>query len=127
MRKPAILILAVAALCWLGAAPGRAQAPPIGLYGTWTSTVHPGAGGQIKLTDLQVAGDGSMVGRIFFTGSPCAIWANFSGRSYGNAAQFSMIVGPCGLTTVMLQWQGAAWIGSYTSQFPDAGMVQMVP
>jgi hypothetical protein len=38
-----------------------------------------------------------------------------------------MNVGPCGVTEVMLQWQGSAWVGTYTSQYPDAGVVQMVP
>jgi hypothetical protein len=129
MKKLATLILAIAsasAVAWVGTMPGWAQAP-MGLYGTWTSTMHPGAGGQIKMTDLQVGTDGGMAGRIFFTGSSCALWAVFSGHVEGNSAEFSMNVGPCGVTEVMLQWQGSAWVGTYTSQYPDAGVVQMVP
>jgi hypothetical protein len=40
---------------------------------------------------------------VFFTGSPCAVWANFSGRLYGDTATLSMVVGPCGLSEVTLQ------------------------
>jgi hypothetical protein len=50
----------------------------------------------------------------------------FSGHVEGNLARFLMIKGPCGMTRVMLQWQGDAWVGTYPSQYPDAGVVQMV-
>lgn len=128
MKKWAMLLLAVgsaAAFAWAGVPRAEAQAP-LGRYGTWSSNQY-GSGGQIQLTNIQISSDGSMQGRIFFTGSPCALWADFSGRTYGNSAQFSMVVGPCGLTQVQLQWQGSAWVGTYISQFPDNGTVQMLP
>ena len=129
MSKLTNLLLMICGAAAVGGASipqSQAQAP-IGRYGTWSSSQYPGSGGQIQLTNIQIASDGTMQGRIFFTGSPCAQWADFGGRTYGNSAQFSMIVGPCGVTQVMLQWQGNAWIGSYISQYPDSGMVQMLP
>ncbi len=129
MKKLAMLFLGIgsaAAFSWAGMPQVRAQAP-IGRYGTWSSTQYPGAGGQIQLTDLQISNDGTMQGRVFFTGSPCAQWAVFTGRANGNSAQFSMNVGSCGVSQIQLQWQGNAWTGTYVSQYPDAGIVQMLP
>jgi hypothetical protein len=130
MRKPGTILLVISALFVCGsitATASRAQNPPIGLYGSWSSSQHPGVAGRIQLADLKISGDGVMVGRVFFTGSACADWANFTGRVSGNLAVFSMIEGSCGLTQVTLQWQGNAWVGTYTSQYPDAGFVQMLP
>jgi hypothetical protein len=84
---------ALVGICGFAAA-GFAQSPsPIGLYGHWSSAHFPGAGGDIKLADIVVSADGAFVGRVFFTGSPCAVWGNFSGRLYGDTTMLSMIVG----------------------------------
>jgi hypothetical protein len=126
MRKPAAILFLIGLFGLPPAGSAFAQSP-IGLYGQWSSSVFPGASGQIQLADIAVSGDGVFVGRVFFTGSPCAIWANFSGRLYGDTAVLSMYVGSCGLTEVTLHRVGnAAWSGSYRSAIPDAGMVQMV-
>jgi hypothetical protein len=130
MKNPATTLLATVGLfvCILiGTTPSRAQNPPVGHYGSWSSTMHPGAGGQIQLADLRVSGDGGMVGRIFFSGSICGVWADFIGHAEGKSVMMSMTVGACGITQVAMQWQGTAWVGTYTSQYPDAGVVQMVP
>lgn len=122
-----LVILAVAGI--FGVAPeSRAQSPsPIGLYGHWSSARFPGAGGDIKLADIVVSADGAFVGQVFFTGSPCAVWANFSGRVYGDTATLSMYVGNCGLDEVTLQRRGPhSWVGTYRAQYPDEGTVEMV-
>jgi hypothetical protein len=125
MRKSAMIVLVIAGIFGF-AATSPAQSP-IGLYGSWSSARFPGSGGEIQLTDIDVSADGVFVGRVFFTGSPCAVWANFSGRLYGDTATLSMVVGPCGLSEVTLQRQGAGWVGTYRSQYPDEGTVEMVP
>src|SRR2546430_5407358 len=61
---------------------------------------------------------------VFFRGSPCAVWANWSGRLYGDTATMSMVVGPCGLREVTLQREGPGWVGTYRSQYPDEGTVE---
>ena len=127
MRRTAVAaLLALAALAGL-AGSVRAQSPsPIGLYGHWSSARYPGAGGDIKLGDIATSADGAFVGRVFFTGSPCAVWANFSGRLYGDTAVLSMYVGNCGLDEVTLQRRGGGWVGTYRAQYPDEGTVVMV-
>jgi hypothetical protein len=125
MRKSAMILLAIAGI-FGSAATSRAQSP-IGLYGSWSSARFPGSGGQIQLADIDVSPDGAFVSRVFFTGSPCAVWANFSGRLYGDTATLSMVVGPCGLNEVTLQRQGPGWVGTYRSRYPDEGTVEMVP
>jgi hypothetical protein len=130
MKNPATIVLAIVGLfvcALISTTPSRAQNPPVGRYGSWSSTMHPGAGGQIQLADLRVSNDGGMVGRIFFSGSVCGVWADFIGHAEGNSVTMSMTVGACGITQVAMQWQGAAWVGTYTSLYPDAGVVQMVP
>lgn len=125
MRKITAALLVAA--CIFGAAgTGRAQSP-IGLYGSWSSARYPGAGGQVQLKDIVVNAAGVFVGQVFFTGSPCAMWANFSGRIVGDTATLSMYVGACGLDVVTLHRQGAAWVGTYVAQYPDQGTVTMVP
>jgi hypothetical protein len=125
MRKVLTAFLAAAGI--LGcAAPGFAQSP-IGLYGTWSSLRYPGSGGQVKLADIAVNAEGAFVGRVFFTGSPCAMWANFSGRSFGDTVTLSMYVGACGLDVVTLHREGNIWVGTYRAQYPDEGTVTMVP
>jgi hypothetical protein len=124
MRKALLVLLAAMGILGATAGASRAQSP-IGLYGTWSSSRFPGAGGQIQLADIVVNSDGTFVGRVFFTGSPCAAWGNFSGRLYGNSATLSMVVGNCGLDEVMLQRQGPGWVGTYRSQYPDEGTVVM--
>ena len=119
MRKSAMLMLALASMSafgWTTASPSRAQSP-IGMYGSWSSTQYAGSGGLIQLTDLSMSGD-VFEGRIFFTGSPCAVWAVFSGRLYGDTSLLSMQVGPCGLTEISLHRQGNQWIGTYRSGLP---------
>jgi hypothetical protein len=130
MKNPITILLTIAGLfVWvlIGTTPGLAQNLPVGRYGSWSSTMHPGAGGHIQLADLQVSNDGSMVGRIFFSGSICGVWADFIGHADGTSVMMSMTVGSCGITRVAMQWQGTAWVGTYTSQYPDAGVVQMLP
>jgi len=125
MRMAAVVLLALAGICG-GVAEGRAQSPsPIGLYGHWSSARFPGSGGEIKLADIVVNGEGVFVGQVFFTGSPCAVWANFSGRIYGDTAMLSMTVGNCGLDEVTLHRRGPGWVGTYRSQYPDEGTVEM--
>jgi hypothetical protein len=106
--------------------PGAAQ-NPFGAFGQWSSTAHPGAGGLIRFADVTVSADGALAGRVVFTGSPCAVAALFSGRVYGETAVLSMYVGQCGLTQVTLQRSGLGWSGTYRSQNPDSGVVQIVP
>jgi len=91
----------------------------------WSSTAYPGAGGEIHLTEIAMIADGSMVGRILFSGSRCASWANFSGRVSGDSASLSMYVGQCGLTVATLKHVANGWVGSYRSQYPDSGVVQL--
>jgi hypothetical protein len=125
MRKTAIALLALAGIFGF-AETGRAQSP-IGLYGHWSSARFPGAGGDVKLTDIVVNADGEFAGRVLFTGTPCAVWANFTGRLYGDTATLSMYVGNCGLDEVTLQRRGpGSWVGSYRSAYPDEGTVEMV-
>jgi hypothetical protein len=127
MRKAAAVLLVLLGTAVI-AASSRAQSPsPIGLYGHWSSARFPGGGGDIKLTDIVVNANGEFVGRVFFTGTPCAVWANFTGRLYGDTAVLSMVVGNCGLDEVALQRQGPGWVGTYRSQYPDEGTVQMLP
>jgi len=125
MKKALIGVLAAAGIVGF-AATSRAQSP-IGLYGTWASTLHPGAGGRIQLADIVINGAGVFVGQVMFSGSPCANWANFSGRIVGDTATLSMYVGNCGLDVVTLHREGAVWVGTYRAQYPDAGTVTMVP
>ncbi len=99
---------------------------PFGRYGRWSSTAYPGAGGEIQLTDIAMIPDGSVVGRILFSGSRCASWANFSGRVSADSASLSMYVGQCGLTVATLKHVANGWAGSYRSQYPDTGVVQIV-
>jgi hypothetical protein len=101
------------------------QQSPFGSYGRWSSTAYPGAGGEVQLTDIALIPDGTMVGRIFFSGSRCAAWANFSGRVDGEAVVLSMYVGQCGLTVATLRHVATGWAGTYRSQYPDAGVVQI--
>jgi len=125
VRKTAIALLAFANI-FAVAATSRAQSP-IGLYGHWSSARFPGSGGDIKLSDIVVSADGQFVGRVFFTGTPCAVWANFTGRLYGDTATLSMYVGNCGLDEVTLQRNGpGSWVGAYRSAYPDEGSVEMV-
>ena len=126
MRKSSILMLTLAGMLvfgWTTLSSSLAQSP-IGLYGSWSSSQYPGSGGAIQLTDLSMSGD-VFEGRIFFTGSPCAVWAVFSGRLYGDTSLLSMQVGPCGLTEISLHRQGNQWIGTYRSAYPDVGVIQM--
>jgi hypothetical protein len=118
-------MLALAGIVGFAAA-SLAQSP-IGLYGTWSSARYPGSGGQIQLRQIVVNAQGVFVGQVFFTGSPCAMWANFSGRVVGDTAMLSMYIGNCGLDEVTLHRQGAIWVGSYRAQYPDEGTVTMVP
>ena len=90
-------------------------------------TVLKGAGGQVQLKEIAVNAGGAFVGQVFFTGSPCAMWANFSGRIIGDTATLSMYVGNCGLDEVTLHRQGNIWVGTYRAQYPDEGTVTMVP
>jgi hypothetical protein len=125
MKLIVIVVLALAGLCGL-AQPSRAQSP-IGLYGHWSSARFPGTGGDVKLADIVVNASGAFVGRVFFTGTPCAVWANFSGRVEGDVATLSMYVGNCGLDEVTLRRSGPGnWVGTYRSAYPDAGTVEMV-
>jgi hypothetical protein len=125
MRNIAIALLALAGVFGFAAA-SRAQSP-IGLYGHWSSARFPCTGGDIKLTDIVVNPDGEFAGRVLFTGTPCAVWANFTGRVNGDIATLSMYIGNCGLDEVTLQRRGPGnWIGSYRSAYPDEGTVEMV-
>jgi hypothetical protein len=123
MRKIVIALLAVAGICAL-AATSLAQSP-IGLYGTWASGRYPGVGGQVHLDSVVTNSAGEFVGRVSFSGSPCADWGQFSGRVTGNIVTLSMYVGACGLDVVTLHRGGNAWVGTY--QTPnDVGTVMMV-
>src|ERR1700693_2789940 len=123
MRKIVIALLAVAGICVL-AATSPAQSP-IGLYGTWASRRNPGVGGQAHPNSVATNSAGEFVGRVSFSGSPCADWGQFSGRVTGNIVTLSMYVGACGLDVVTLHREGNAWVGTY--QTPnDAGTVMMV-
>ncbi len=123
MRKAATVLLAIAAVFGGGAA-SLAQSP-IGLYGTWSSGRYPGVGGQVHLDSVVTNAAGEFVGRVSFSGSPCADWANFSGRTMGDAVVLSMIVGNCGPDAVTLHRQGSRWIGTYRTP-QDLGTVEMV-
>ena len=125
MRKFIAGLLATA--CILGGAAASYAQSPIGLYGTWSSARYPGAGGQVQLKEIAVNAGGAFVGQVFFTGSPCAMWANFSGRIIGDTATLSMYVGNCGLDELTLHRQGNIWVGTYRAQYPDEGTVTMVP
>ena len=125
MRRIVTALLALAGIAGFAAA-SLAQSP-IGLYGTWSSMRFPGSGGQVQLRQIVVNAEGAFVGQVFFTGSPCANWANFSGRIVGDTATLSMYVGACGLDVVTLHRQGAIWVGTYRAQYPDEGTVTMVP
>jgi hypothetical protein len=125
MRRIVTAVLALAGIAGFAAA-SLAQSP-IGLYGTWSSMRFPGSGGQVQLRQIVVNAEGVFVGQVFFTGSPCANWANFSGRIVGDTATLSMYVGACGLDVVTLHRQGAIWVGTYRAQYPDEGTVTMVP
>jgi hypothetical protein len=128
MRKSVMVLLVIASMLifgWTTLAPSQAQSP-IGLYGSWTSTQYPGSGGAIQVTDLTVSGDGALAGRMFFTGSPCAVWAVFSGRIYGDLASLAMNVGQCGPVEISLGRQGNQWVGTYQSAYPDTGVIRMV-
>jgi len=100
---------------------------PIGLYGSWASSRYPGAGGQVQLREIVTNASGVFVGQVFFTGSPCAMWANFSGRVYGDTVVLSMYVGSCGLDVVTLHRSGPGWVGTYRAQYLDEGTVTMLP
>lgn len=93
----------------------QAQSSPIGLSGQWTSTAFPGGGGQLRFTDVVLRPDGTMAGRIFFTGSRCGTEANFSGRFSGSSAQLAMNTG-CGLTEATLRRGDTGWTGTYRSE-----------
>ena len=123
MRKVATVLLAIAGVFGGGAA-SLAQSP-IGLYGTWSSGRYPGVGGQVHLDSVVTTAAGEFVGRVSFSGSPCADWANFSGRTMGDAVVLSMIVGNCGPDEVTLHRQGPRWIGTYRTP-QDLGTVEMV-
>jgi hypothetical protein len=120
MRGIAAALLTLAAL----AGPAFAQSP-IGLYGTWASSRIPGAGGQVHLDSVVTNSAGEFVGRVSFSGSPCADWGNFQGRVMGDTVTLSMYVGACGLDVVNLHRMGNTWVGTY--QTPnDIGTVMMV-
>jgi hypothetical protein len=123
MRKAAIVLLAVAGI-FGGAGASLAQSP-IGLYGQWSSGRYPGVGGQVHLDSVVTNAAGEFVGRVSFSGSPCAGWANFSGRSMGNTVVLSMFVGNCGPDEVTLHRQGPGWVGTYRTN-QDIGSVEMV-
>ncbi len=122
-----ILAALMAALSIFGFAGASVAQSPIGLYGTWSSVRYPGSGGQIRLADIVANAQGVFVGQVMFSGSPCANWANFSGRVIGNTATLSMYVGNCGLDEVTLHRQGNIWVGTYRAAYPDEGTVTMVP
>jgi hypothetical protein len=123
MKKVATVLLAIAAV-FSGGAASLAQSP-IGLYGTWSSGRYPGVGGQVHLDSVVTNAAGEFVGRVSFSGSPCADWANFSGRTMGDTVVLSMIVGNCGPDAVTLHRQGSRWIGTYRTP-QDLGTVEMV-
>lgn len=125
MKKATLVLLGLIGIGGFAGA-SLAQGPsPIGLYGHWASARFPGAGGQIKLAAIAVNADGAFAGRVFFTGSPCAVWGDFTGRIIGDTAMLSMTVGNCGLDEVILHRQGPGWVGTYRSQYPDEGTVEM--
>ena len=127
MRKLVMPLLVIGSMLifgWTTLAPCQAQSP-IGLYGSWTSTQYPGSGGAIQVTDISASGDGAFTGRMFFTGSPCAVWAVFNGRMYGNSTSLAMNVGQCGPVEISLSRQGNQWVGTYRSAYPDTGVIRM--
>jgi hypothetical protein len=123
VRKILVALLALVGIGLLGTA-SLAQSP-IGLYGTWASGRYPGVGGQVHLDSVVTTAGGEFVGRVSFSGSPCADWGNFQGRVMGDTVSLSMYVGTCGLDVVTLHRMGNTWVGTY--QTPnDAGTVTMV-
>jgi hypothetical protein len=124
MRRIVTGLFALAGVVGFAAA-SLAQSP-IGLYGTWSSARYPGVGGQVHLDSVVVNAAGEFVGRVSFSGSPCADWANFSGRTMGDITTLSMIVGNCGLDEVTLRREGNIWVGTYRTP-QDVGSVTMVP
>jgi hypothetical protein len=124
VRRMAIALLTVAGILGFAAA-SQAQSP-IGLYGTWASGRYPGVGGQVHLDSVVVNAAGEFVGRVSFSGSPCADWANFSGRTMGDTVTLSMTVGNCGPDEVTLHREGPGWVGTYRT-LQDVGTVMMVP
>jgi|SRR5580698_8955007 hypothetical protein len=123
MRKILFLLLALVGFGLL--APASLAQSPIGLYGNWASSRYPGVGGQVHLDSVVTNAGGEFVGRVSFSGSPCAAWGNFQGRVVGDTVSLSMYVGVCGLDVVTLHRMGNTWVGAY--QTPnDAGTVTMV-
>jgi len=123
MRKILAALLALTVMGSLATA-SLAQSP-IGLYGTWASSRFPGVGGQVHLDSVVTNAAGQFVGRVSFSGSPCADWANFSGRVMGDTVTLAMTIGACGPDEVELHRQGNVWIGTYRT-LQDIGSVTMV-
>lgn len=109
------------------ASPAIAPEPVLSLpqLGRWSSGRFMLASGEIRLIDARVEPSGSAIGQVIFSGSPCGTATTFLGRVDSNSVNLTMTIGRCGLTQVSLQRAGAGWVGSYTSQFPDAGTIQM--
>lgn len=97
----------------------------LGLSGRWSSSIHPLGSGLIQLTSVRVNPDRTMVGSVVFSGARCGNTGLFAGNFYDNAIVISMTVGRCGRIDVTLRLSENGWGGTYQSQFPDAGVIEM--
>ena len=94
-------------------------------YGSWSSSIYFRVG-DVQLVNSRVDPNGSAIGQVVFRGSPCGTATMFLGTITTNSASLTMTIGRCGLTTVNLERAtNGVWYGTYTSQFPDFGTIQM--
>jgi hypothetical protein len=93
--------------------------------GRWSSSRYIMAGGEIRFIDWRIEPSGSVIGQVVFGGSSCGTATTFLGRVNADAAYLTMTMGQCGLTQVSLQRIGGVWSGTYVSQFPDTGTINL--
>lgn len=96
----------------------------VGLSGGWSSSTSSGRG-SIQLTGVRVNPDRTMVGSVVFSGARCGDTGVFTGHFYDSAIVISMTVGQCGRIDATLRLSESGWVGTYQSQFPDAGVIEM--
>jgi hypothetical protein len=108
----------------------------LGLSGRYSSSLNPGKG-QIQLVSVRVNPDRTMVGNIVLSTPNCGHYGQFSGHFYDSAIVVSMTAlqdGPScpvgsgarvGRIDVTLRLSESGWVGTYQSQFPDAGVIEM--
>ncbi len=108
----------------------------LGLSGRYSSSLNPGKG-QIQLVSVRVNPDRTMVGNIVLSTPICNHYGQFSGHFYDSAIVVSMPAlqdGPgcpvgsgarVGRIDVTLRLSESGWVGTYQSQFPDAGVIEM--